>query len=639
MLYFQTVIFVYVNYSLPHIRLLFKRLLLAYLLFFICRSLFYIFNYTQFSQFGFTDIAAAFLYGTWFDTSTIVYAYGVMILMHAIPLNARSRDTYQTSIQIYFIAATFLCVLLNLIDVGYFPFSGKRSGMELIRMQSGTNAGISAYLADYWHLVLILIVMMWMSWRYFPKLKIKVVSTGWKQLAYESLILVLLAGLSFVGARGGFRLKPLNTFDAAKLTHAELVPVTLNTPFQMLMTLEQVGVKPAVYMTDTQARSYFNPEAVVERSDTAAPKNIVLIIVESMGKEYVGYYNKGKGYTPFIDSLMQQSIVYQHAYANGKRSIEGIPALLAAMPSWMESDYINSYYQTNKLHSTGYYLQQQGYDASFYHGGKNGTMNFDNFVANTQAGRYYGLNEYPDKKDFDGNWGIYDEPYLQYVSAELSKKQQPFFATVFTLSSHHPYKIPDNRKGMFKGGPLPIHASMEYADFALKQFFETARKQSWFSNTVFIITADHSSENTQPYYQTSQGKYEVPLLIYNAAAPVHKTVDATVDHLSIMPMILYKTLKNGSRFFSLGNAGYPYHAIQYADGIYQMISYPHVLKFDGTQTRGYYDLSNDSLMKRNMVRDTGSFKPADKETFLLMENTLKSVIQQYNDRLIHNRTH
>ena len=623
--------------KLPHIILLAKRLLLAYGLFAICRVLFFIFNYSAFAQAGVVKIITAFASGFWFDTSAITYLFGLVILLHLIPLNLRNHKYYQLGIKILFTISAFITTLLNLIDVGYFAISGKRSGVELIGMQSSQNASPWVYVIDYWYLVLILLVLMRLVWMFYPKIKNASYTKLGKQLVIEIGVMLLLGVTTFFGARGSFGLKPLNTLDAAKIAGAEVASLTLNTPFQMMHTLSQTGVDAKNYFTNANLIQQFNPIKQIQPSGKTKGKNVVLVIVESLGKEYVGFYNQGKGYTPFLDSLMQHSLVYQHAYANGKRSIEGIPAIVAGMPSWLTGDYINSYYQTNVLHSTGYYLQQQDYEVAFYHGGKNGTMSFDRFVAQTQAGNYLGLNQYPRKKeDFDGNWGIPDMPYLSYVSNEISASQNPFFTTVFTLSSHHPYQLPAEAKNKYTGGPLPIHATIQYADDALRSFFAFAAKQAWFNNTVFVITADHSSENTLPYYQTMQGKYEIPLVVFEPKPTIYKEAElntTTIDHISIMPLLVSMVTKQTTPIFSLSSDV----AIQFDGGLYQIIKYPHVVHFDGEEVVASYNLLTDSLMQTNLQTSAQSATHQPIVDSLLIR--AKAVIQTYNNSLIHNKTH
>jgi phosphoglycerol transferase MdoB-like AlkP superfamily enzyme len=224
---------------------------------------------------------------------------------------------------------------------------------------------------------------------------------------------------------------------------------------------------------------------------------------------------------------------------------------------------------------------------------------------------------------------------LQYVGKELTQSKQPFFSTVFTLSSHHPYELPSVYKNKFKGGPLPIHATVEYMDYAIKNFFNYAKKQPWYNNTLFVFTADHSSENTDAYYQTSHGKYAIPLLVFDATKNEKDSlpilVNTTIDHLGIMPLILNKVTPQKSTYFSFAGNG----AIQFDGGIYQLIQYPFVLKFDGTKTIGFYDVQQDSLMQQNLIE----LKTAPMSEVQQMEKYLKAVIQQYNHKLITNKTY
>ncbi|MBK6988266.1 MAG: sulfatase-like hydrolase/transferase [Bacteroidetes bacterium] len=139
-------------------------------------------------------------------------------------------------------------------------------------------------------------------------------------------------------------------------------------------------------------------------------------------------------------------------------------------------------------------------------------MGFDNFAKQRATIDILGAQEYNDDSDFDGSWGIYDEPFLKRTTEELTKIDNPFFATIFTLSSHHPYEIPKKYESTFEKGTLPIHKSIRYADHSLKIFFEQASTLPWFKNTLFVITADHTATSDSPYYQNRQGMYSIPLL-------------------------------------------------------------------------------------------------------------------------------
>lgn len=142
-------------------------------------------------------------------------------------------------------------------------------------------------------------------------------------------------------------------------------------------------------------------------------------------------------------------------------------------------------------------------------------MNFDGFTNHVGFEKYYGKNEYNNNKDYDGNWGIFDEPFLQYLGKQLTKTQQPFLASVFTLSSHHPYTIPAQHMNRFPKGTMIVHETVGYTDYAVRRFFEYAKQQPWFENTLFVITADHSALTETKEFKTALGLYRIPVIFYS----------------------------------------------------------------------------------------------------------------------------
>lgn len=613
--------------NLTNLHILARRLFWVYTLYSVSRLIFGIANISSFQAFSFTEIATAFIVGLRFDTTAIIYSNSLFIFAHLLPLPFRSHTIYQRLLKILFVVSNSIALLLNLIDVGYYPFSGKRSGAELLSLKHDISDQSIQYLKDYWYLLLILVGLIWLLIKVYPNTTSKQENAP-KSIWVELITLLGSSAILFLAARGSIGLKPLNTLDAARLTQPGLAALTLNTPFQFIMTVQQTGVLEKRYMSDQEAEALIQFKHV-DSTLKPSQRNIVLIIVESLGKEYVGFYNEGRGYTPFLDSLSKHSTVYAHAYANGKRSIEGIPAIVASMPSLMNNDYMNSYYQSNALKSSGSLLHEIGYETSFYHGGKNGTMSFDNFISASGAGKYYGLNEYPNKQDNDGNWGIYDDPYLQYVAQQLSESKQPFFSTIFTLSSHHPYNIPAAQKELFPEGTLPIHKTIRYVDFALKHFFQVAQHTSWYDNTLFIITADHSSTNEQHKYATEEGMYRIPLLVFDPQKPGQQSITKTTQQIDLMPLILRQAGYN-KPYFAFGMSGNDSlgFAVQYINNTYQWIQHPYVLQFDGEKTVLFSRLNSDDQLE--------VCKEVDRK--VSMEQQVKAFIQQYNSALIRNKT-
>ena len=355
----------------------------------------------------------------------------------------------------------------------------------------------------------------------------------------------------------------------------------------------------------------------------------MVIILESFGKEYSGFLNNEKGYTPFLDSLMKISFYCSNAFANGKRSIEGIPAITAGIPALTNEPLITSSYGVNQMTSIANSLGEQGYSTYFFHGGTNGTMGFDNFAKAIGYQHYFGRNEYNNDQDFDGTWGIYDGPFLQRVSDELNKSFSPFFATIFTLSSHHPYAIPSKYNGVFPEGTLPIHRSIQYADYSLKMFFESASKQKWFSNTLFVITADHTALSEKQFYMTRQGIYSIPLLFYSPGDKLSGIEKKTCQQIDILPSVL-GYLKYDKPFFAFGrnifdNTSTDF-AINYLNDSYQWIEGNHTFICDATNRGEYFQYRVAS----QQILETKSDSSA-------IHKKLNAFVQQYNSALINNK--
>ena len=175
----------------------------------------------------------------------------------------------------------------------------------------------------------------------------------------------------------------------------------------------------------------------------------------------------------FLISLLQHSATFTFSYANGRKSIDGLPSVVASIPS-LGVPYFLSPYSGNKINSVSSLLKGKGYHTSFFHGAPNGSMGFQAFMNTAGVGQYYGMSEYDNDDDFDGIWGIWDDKFLQFFARKLNEFPQPFTSILFSVSSHHPFEIPSTFKDQFKGGPLVIHKCVQYADYALKEFFRTA---------------------------------------------------------------------------------------------------------------------------------------------------------------------
>jgi len=619
------------------------HILILVFLFTISRIIFYSANLQFFRGIYFFDFLKILVGGIRFDIASIFMVNFAFIFLQLIPLKLRFKYWYQKTLQILFYVTNSIALISNFIDVIYFRFTLKRTTSDIFNYLSvggDFKKLIPQFIADFWYIPLICIVFIIAFIKLSSIIKVKdIVAPTLKYYLSQSILFIFAMFVLIIGIRGGLQLKPLDIINASKYAENKNVPLVLNTPFTIIKTIGLPALSNKVYFKNTNELSKtYNLVYQINTKDSVfnfRKLNVVIIILESFSQEHIGALNNKNGYsgfTPFLDSLIKKS-VYVKGFANGKRSIDGIPAILAGIPTLMNEAYITSMYAGNKINSLASLLKTKSYNTSFYHGGSNGTMGFEAFTKIAGFDTYYGRSQYNNEKDYDGKWGIWDEPFLQNYAKQLNATPQPFLSSVFTLSSHHPYKVPEKYKGKFRKGHLEIQESIMYADYSLKKFFETASKMPWYDSTLFVITADHTSEAYLDYYQNNIGMYAVPIIFYLPNGNLKLNCNQIGQQIDIMPSVL-DILNFDKPYFSFGTSVFdakkPHFNITYINGEYQLIKDDYVLKFDGEHAISLYHVKNDSLLKNNLIsKDVSQRKE--------METFLKAVIQQYNTSLINNK--
>ncbi|HEY5825368.1 MAG TPA: LTA synthase family protein, partial [Cyclobacteriaceae bacterium] len=388
--------------------------------------------------------------------------------------------------------------------------------------------------------------------------------------------------------------------------------------------------------SNEELEKVFSPMHIPNDSSIFQPQNVVVIILESFSKEFIGTYNKEldngtyKGYAPFLDSLIGRSRAYQYSFANGRKSIDAMPSVICSIPS-IEVPYVLSHYSGNKVNSMASLLKKKGYYTSFFHGAPNGSMGFQAFANLCEFDDYYGKNEYNNDNDYDGIWGIWDEKFLQYYAGKLTTFKQPFYSTLFTVSSHHPYNLPKGYKEKFKGGSMDVYRTIQYTDYSLKQFFESARKMPWFKNTLFVFTADHASaEINYPEYNTASGYFSIPVFFYKPESDWSSFSAEIIQQIDIMPTVL-NYLHYDEPYVAYGRDVFDpsteAFAFNYLDNVYQAFAGDYLLQFDGKKSVGLYDFKQDKLLQHNLLMEKADLVQP-------MELKLKAFIQQYNNRMV-----
>ena len=610
-----------------------KRLLLIYLVYFICRLLFYFFNHSFFNALSLNELILINIYAIRFDTFSILTCNSIFILLSILPFNYINSRSYQKVLLWIYLFFNGIFILFNLIDIAYYPYIQKRSTADILK-QAGGQTDLSKllpqYIMDFWYLLFILVAIIFLLTMNYKKIKTKPVQyvlTFKNSIMYAFLFCVVCAMVT-IGIRGGLQRIPFDVVDAGKYTQPQNISLVVNSPFTIIKSLEKDElVKLNFDLQNKPVKTIYDPVHVF-KTDSFQKQNVVIIILESFSKEYTKLANL-KSYTPFFDSLMDQSLTFTNAYSNGHKSIEGIPAILSSMPSLMENPIINSAYAGNFYPSLASILKPEGYTTAFFHGGMNGTMNFDSYAAQTGYSKYYGMNEYGNDRDFDGFWGIWDEPFYNYSVKKMTEMKEPFHTSIFTLSSHHPYLIPDKYKNKFKKGHLENSESIGYADYALRKFFEEAKKQKWFNNTLFVLTADHSSISQHPFYMNNVGQYSIPVLFYKADNSLKGLYGYVFQQTDIMPSIL-DHLGYNKPFFSFGNSYKNKEnrsAIYYSSSTHFMITDSLLFNYTNYELKTVYKYTADSTLSKNILTNA----PYDN-----YNTYFKAFIQTYNNCLINN---
>ena len=627
---------------------------IAYVLYFLARIIYLLVNYSYFEQ-GLTmsHLMEMLGGGLVFDTSAILVTNIPYIVMMLIPWHRKEHPSYQLVCKWVFIVINGLALAINLCDSVYFQYTMRRTTTTVFSEFSNEGNLGSIFLTETFHhlyLVALFALLLWGAWRLY-------VQTGlerqrlrpWHYALTVFLSLAAFAPFVVAGIRGGFTtaVRPITISNANQYVNRPIeAALVLNTPFSLYRTIgKDVFVVPDYYSEEKELEGVYTPVHIPSDTIQMTKKNVVVLIVESFGREYIGALNKTleggryKGYTPYVDALIAKSVTFSHSYCNGRKSIDGMPSILSSIPMFVEP-FLLTPASMNHIEGIASILALEGYQTAFFHGAQRGSMGFLAFSRATGFQDYYGREDYDadtrfgGDKDFDGMWAIWDEPFLQYYATKMSEMKEPFMTAVFTASSHHPYAIPEQYKDQYPEEGIVIHKCIRYTDMAIGKFFEKASQEPWFNNTIFVLTSDHTNLSDHDYYQTDIGGFCSPIIIYEPGNSERKPEmqDKIAQQIDILPTVL-GMLHYQKPFFGFGidvlnTPKEDTWAVNYLNGIYQYVKQDHVLQFDGEQTKAVYAL-NDSLMQHNLV---GKIPQQ-----VQMERELKAIIQQYMSRMTQDR--
>jgi phosphoglycerol transferase MdoB-like AlkP superfamily enzyme len=618
------------------------RILLLLVFYALCRLGFYLSNQSLFDHLSFGELGLIFLGGIKFDIVALLYVNSLYIVLQALPFSFKYNKSYQIFCKYLFVVTNSMGFLANFADFAYYKYTLKRTTFNVFSQFSNEQNKLKLtidFLADYWYLLLLLVLFVYIFIKLYNLISLKTAPKfTWRVYMAQTILLVLIAGLSVIGMRGGWRhsTRPITMSNAGDYVKAPSdMGLVLNTPFTIMKTLKATTLKPINYYSAQTLDSLYTPIHLPAKKKPFKKLNVVFLIIESLGKEHIGALNNDllngtyKGYTPSIDGLVANSFTSSNTYANGRRSIDALPSIISGIPSITEP-FVLSTYSGNNTQSIAKLLGDEGYETAFFHGAPNGSMGFSAYTNLAGIKKYYGKTEYNNDADFDGIWGIWDEPFMQYMAQTINTFKQPFFSAFFSVSSHHPFKVPEKYKGKFPKGPLPVQEPMGYTDMAIGKFFATAAKMPWFKNTLFVLVADHATVSYLPEYQTVPGSFSIPILFYYPGGDLKGKSDKLIQQIDIMPTVL-NYMNYDKPYFAFGFDALDTKSNNFVvnnnDGSFSFYQGDYLLISDGVKSASLFNLKTDRLNQHNLINQVPTIQSN-------MEKYLKAFIQQYNNRMI-----
>jgi len=470
----------------------------------------------DFSDLGGAQIIHAFLRGILFDASVIFTFAGLPLLLMSLPFSWSQSRWWQGIwgwlCFILFIAAAMLIAS----DIIYFGVVHRHVGPELSALAKDMDLIVAMATGSYKPALigyLMFVVASFLLWR-------RVLSTSPvtkpKRVPVLGIVLcaIPLMGLSIRGGTGG---KPLNIVNAFDSPSPAVGYLALNGPFSMYHSLrhsrsidvnylpwdEAVGItQKAVLRPEEKPLS--NDYPLLRSAATARGKhwNVIVLMLESWDAAHVDALRKREnleplGATPRFDQLTREGVLFDHFYASGQRSMDGMSAMLAGIPTLPGLPYIGRGMEQSELGFLGHLATQEGYQTYFLQSAKRSSFRVDAIARRAGFDHYYGAEDIPATGHTDRTTerGAWDYDTLQYAHRLFAAARQPFIGFIFTASTHRPYQLPGEQWHKYPGSDQESQYlnTLYYADWALGEFFTAAKNAGYFNNTIFIITGDHVS--------------------------------------------------------------------------------------------------------------------------------------------------
>jgi len=511
-------------------------------LFAIGRLVFLMVYFRDLSEIYFPEILLSFLYAIQLDISTALFAISIPFILFIGQL-FWNRNFTSSLINAYINILIILVGLIYSAEIAVYKDWGVKLHYKVfIHLKNPTEMLHTAhfghyltYLISFFTIIILGLIIYRKYFRIAPFQVDRYISNAqgmfWFRI-YHLLICLLVLGIMIIGLRGGLQPIPINQSVAFYSKHVILNDAAVNPLWNLAHSTigNSVNINnsnPYIYHKQQDAlsivkkihqRKINNTNINSLRSSSKILKNnrpnIVLIILESWSADIVGSLGGLTGITPEFDRLAKDGLLFSKVYASGYTSDLAMPAIFSSSHALPIASIITQPSKFKKLHCLSKSFNDIGYFTSYHFGGQLIYGNIKGFLYHHQ------FEEIIEQKDLSndlpaGKLGIHDEYMFDVFLENLNQKgSNPFFSTLFTLSTHPPYDMPINKFKYFDDYENEYLNAANYTDSCLGLFFDRAKKQKWYDNTLFVVVADHSHHTPMKWRYCEPGHYKIPLLLY-----------------------------------------------------------------------------------------------------------------------------
>ncbi len=495
-------------------------------MFLISRAGFFIY-YSQFlkvDNIPIGEVFQSFWYAIPLDIATACYLLVVPLLILVIQSVWSNRWLNYISL-IYSVMMITLYFTITTGELGiYEEWKTKLHYKALNYITHPDEIYNSSETSVFFILMLIFVAKVTFGIWFFRKFIFTKIESSKRSIAFTGIFLFVFGSLLFIGLRGGVSEIPITQSKSYFSKHNFINLASINSGYSFLIsTIENYKFKdenPFAFYDSQIAKNRVQELHKVDIDTTIsllnnARPNIVILILESWSADLIESLGGKAGITPEFNKLEKEGILFTDLYASGNRSEQSMTAIFAGFPSTPITAISHNLDKITNLPSLTNTLEKEGYSSSYYFGGELMYGGINSFIS------VNGFDVIKEISDFDkslprGKLGIHDEYILNEQIKDLNNTKQPFFSALFTVSTHSPYDQPmedviswaetKNQNGYLN--------SAYYTDRCLGEYFENAQKQSWYSNTLFIIVADHSHD-TYNHWPVYKKQYRhIPMLLY-----------------------------------------------------------------------------------------------------------------------------